>query len=45
MLDVSEAIKEQTKETIVPFYFYDKLDDKQINTLLENIGLEWQQFF
>ncbi len=40
MLDVSEAIKEQTKETIVPFYFYDKLDDKQINTLLENIGLK-----
>lgn len=40
MLDMTKTIEEQSKEIIIPSYFYDKLDDKQVDIFLKNIGFK-----
>ncbi|MFZ4356339.1 hypothetical protein ACOYYK_21850, partial [Enterococcus gallinarum] len=36
----TKTIKEQSKEIIIPSYFYDKIDDKQVDIFLKNIGFK-----
>lgn len=39
MIENIEAVKENVDEIVVPRYFYEKFDDKQLSGLLEELGL------